>query len=169
MVGFADRRCPACGAVLRERQRACSPKCRAALSRQRRAESLQERDHQVRRLLEAALGLLRDGQEQEEDGAMVIIRTEWREEVKDPQEARLFEALEDERWDWRTLGGLQRSCGMNETEVRQTVAKYPTLMRESRSSTGEPIFTLQRRYLERKGFLTKLLDFMSHQSTSTAI
>jgi predicted nucleic acid-binding Zn ribbon protein len=52
-----SRRCPApgCGRVLEGRQTACSGKCRAMLSRQRQDEARQERDREVRALLEAAL------------------------------------------------------------------------------------------------------------------
>lgn len=54
----SPRRCPACGTALTGRQRACSAKCRAALSRRRRAQAQAERDRQIRDLLKVALALL---------------------------------------------------------------------------------------------------------------
>jgi predicted nucleic acid-binding Zn ribbon protein len=47
--------CPACGKPLRHGQRACSGKCRAALSRQRQEQARQARDQEIRVLLESAL------------------------------------------------------------------------------------------------------------------
>jgi predicted nucleic acid-binding Zn ribbon protein len=59
----SPRTCPGCGADLRARPaaRACSARCRAALSRQRRAESQKRRDQQIRALLADALRLLDEG------------------------------------------------------------------------------------------------------------
>ncbi len=57
--GGAIRICPICNRLLTGRQTsACSDKCRAALSRRRRAEGLCERDRRVCELLEAAVWVL---------------------------------------------------------------------------------------------------------------
>jgi predicted nucleic acid-binding Zn ribbon protein len=56
----SGRECPACGKPISGRQRACSAKCRAALSRQRRADRLKARDREIRGLLEVALKRLED-------------------------------------------------------------------------------------------------------------
>jgi predicted nucleic acid-binding Zn ribbon protein len=53
-----DRRCPVCSDPLRSRQRVCSGRCRAELSRRRQAEARQARDQAVRALLIAALDLV---------------------------------------------------------------------------------------------------------------
>ena len=53
---LASRTCPVCRKVpIHARQEVCSGRCRAARSRQRKAESRQERDADIRALLEAAL------------------------------------------------------------------------------------------------------------------
>ncbi len=52
------RLCPICGKPLRPRQRVCSGRCRAELSRRGQAEARQARDEQVRALLLAALALM---------------------------------------------------------------------------------------------------------------
>ena len=96
------------------------------------------------------------------------METNWRKVVRDdPREGKLFEALEDPRWDWRTVEALQGTCGMTTDELRQSIAKYPILIMESRSRDGKPIFTLRARYHTRKGPFVQLLDFLSNQSTST--
>ena len=62
-----SRRCPVCQTPLtgREAQQVCSGKCRAALSRQKKAErqawkaaERAQRDRRLRELLEEALGVL---------------------------------------------------------------------------------------------------------------
>ena len=56
------RLCPICGNPLRPRQRVCSGRCRAELSRRRQAQLRHARDQQIRELLVAALDLMgKDG------------------------------------------------------------------------------------------------------------
>src|SRR4029453_12470325 len=50
--------CPACGKALTPRQRACSGRCRAALSRRRQDRAREARDQELRQLLEVALRIL---------------------------------------------------------------------------------------------------------------
>ena len=91
---------------------------------------------------------------------------DWRKAVSDPREIRLFEALDDSKFEWRTLKALERESGMSESEVRKTIDKYPDLVRQGRTRSGEPIWTLQERYWNRFGF-TQILDFMSNMATSS--
>jgi predicted nucleic acid-binding Zn ribbon protein len=56
-VVASSRPCPICGTALTGRQQACSGRCRAAKSRQRR----EAREARVRELLERTLGELGDG------------------------------------------------------------------------------------------------------------
>jgi predicted nucleic acid-binding Zn ribbon protein len=57
-VSANDRLCPVCSDLLRPRQRVCSGRCRAELSRLRQVEARQARDRQLRALLLAALDLI---------------------------------------------------------------------------------------------------------------
>ena len=58
---LASRTCPVClKAPIHARQEVCSGRCRAARSRQRKAEARRERDAEIRTLLEAALEKLRE-------------------------------------------------------------------------------------------------------------
>ena len=58
----ASRLCPVCQKVpIHDGQEAYSGRCRAARSRQRKAEARRERDAEIRALLEAALTKLREG------------------------------------------------------------------------------------------------------------
>jgi predicted nucleic acid-binding Zn ribbon protein len=62
LVDSGDRRCPVCQKPLRPRQRACSGRCRAEISRQRKDQARQARERQIQTLLRAALDLM--GQDQ---------------------------------------------------------------------------------------------------------
>ena len=58
---LASRLCPVCRTVpIHFGQEVCSGRCRAARSRQRKAEARRERDAEIRALLEAALTKLRE-------------------------------------------------------------------------------------------------------------
>ena len=59
---LASRLCPVCQKVpIHTRQEVCSARCRAARSRQRKADARRERDAEIRALLEAALEKLQEG------------------------------------------------------------------------------------------------------------
>lgn len=98
----------------------------------------------------------------------MTMSAEWRKMVKDPSEIRVFEALEHERYLWRSMRALEKASGLTEEKIRKILEKYATLVREARSTSGEPIWALQERYLAEKPLGIKILDFMSHQSSSTS-
>jgi predicted nucleic acid-binding Zn ribbon protein len=59
---LASSLCPVCQkAPIHCGQKVCYARCRAARSRQRKAEARRERDAQIRALLEAALEKLQEG------------------------------------------------------------------------------------------------------------
>jgi predicted nucleic acid-binding Zn ribbon protein len=59
---LASRLCPVCQKVLiHAGQQVCTGRCRAARSRQRKAEARRARDGEIRALLEAALEKLQEG------------------------------------------------------------------------------------------------------------
>lgn len=98
-----------------------------------------------------------------------MAETDWRKIVTHPAEIRIFEALEDPQWEWRTLGALSRASGLGEQEVRSILAKYPVLVRKSLlpSEKGEDLYTLQQAYFERKSLLGKSWGFLSSSSSSS--
>jgi len=54
LVAASERECPGCGKTLTGRQKACSGKCRAKLSRQRKTEARQHRNEELRVLVRRA-------------------------------------------------------------------------------------------------------------------
>jgi len=94
----------------------------------------------------------------------------WRDTVTDPREIKIFEALEDPQWEWRTLGALARASALSETEVRGILMKCPALVRRSSipNKSGEELYTLQSRYFARQSPLEKLWTFMSSNTSSSS-
>ncbi len=97
-----------------------------------------------------------------------MIATDWRQVITDPVEMKIFEALEDPRWDWRTLNALSRASGLDDEGTRRVLRKYPVLVRQSEvpGPNGEELYTLQSRYFDRKSFLEKVLTSVSSSSVS---
>jgi hypothetical protein len=83
-----------------------------------------------------------------------MTETNWRKVVTAPEEVKIFEALEDERYEWRTVRALARETELPEEAVRKALAKYPVLVRKaiSLSVTGEDLYTLQSRFFKKQGF-----------------
>ena len=64
MIDYSDRRCETCGGALTGRQeKSCSGRCRAALSRKKKAQGQEERERRVQGLLEEAVRLMAGGGE----------------------------------------------------------------------------------------------------------
>ncbi len=98
----------------------------------------------------------------------MTMNAEWRKMVKESSAIPVFEALEHERYLWRSMRALEEASGLSEEKIRKILEKYTTLVREARSPSGESIWALQERYFAEKPLGIKILDFMSHQSTSTS-
>ncbi len=89
---------------------------------------------------------------------------EWQTAVIDPTDRRVFEALEDPRWDFRTVEGLSKTTGLPETTVRHVLARHPRFIRQSPipDSEGRELFTLisngvglREWYRTTRAFITK--------------
>lgn len=60
----------------------------------------------------------------------------------------VISALEDDRWDWRTLVGVARDTGLPEAEVRKIIdeSRDVVIRSEVPSVAGEPLFTTPRHW-----------------------
>ena len=98
-----------------------------------------------------------------------MFETDWRKVIHDPIETKLFEALENPRWEWRTISALSRSTGLDSEDTRRKLRKYPTLVRQSviPGPSGEDLYTLQSSYFERQSILEKVWTSVSSSSSST--
>ena len=94
---------------------------------------------------------------------------QWKDIVEDPREVSLFQALEDDRWEWRTIEGLAKATGLTVEEVRGVLAKYPQLILTSSvpSPAGDDLYALQHRYYERLNPVQKIWTFVSGSSSTS--
>ena len=71
----------------------------------------------------------------------------WQEIVTDPDERKVFEALEDPQWDFRTVEGMVRTTGLSEEAVQNVIEKFSELVRQSKvpDRKGRDLFTLARK------------------------
>jgi hypothetical protein len=69
----------------------------------------------------------------------------WQETVKDPDEIKVFMALDGPEYTWRTMSAIARQAGLTETRVAQILDKYNlklTRVAESRSVSGSALVGL---------------------------
>jgi hypothetical protein len=82
----------------------------------------------------------------------------------DPREAKLFKALEDRQYLWRTLAALERESGMNESEVIAALWRNSARVIEGSTTTGEKVWALRERYWRES---SSIFNIISSTSTSS--
>jgi len=92
-----------------------------------------------------------------------MIELNWRDVITDEREKKIFEALDDNTWDWRTIRALSKASGLEPDNVLTIISQYPHLIRRSAvpSEKGEELFTLQSRFYQNK----KGWDFLNTSTT----
>ncbi len=56
----------------------------------------------------------------------------WKDTVTDPEEKKVFQALDGPQYTWRTVGGIARQTRLPEARVQEILTKYNlTLTRQS--------------------------------------
>ena len=56
----------------------------------------------------------------------------WKDTVTDPEEKKVFQALDGPQSTWRTIAGIARQTGLPEARVQEILTKYNlTLTRQS--------------------------------------
>jgi len=69
----------------------------------------------------------------------------WQQAVTDPDEIKVFMALDGPNYTWRTIGGIARQTGLSEQAVAQILAKYNlslTRLSETPSISGSALVGL---------------------------
>jgi len=69
----------------------------------------------------------------------------WQKAVTDPDEIKVFMALDGPNYTWRTIGGIARQTGLSEQAVAQILAKYNlslTRLSETPSISGSALVGL---------------------------
>jgi len=70
---------------------------------------------------------------------------DWSKSIHDPDERRVFEALADINWDFRTIDGISKSVNLPAEQVSEILRKYEGgLIRKSKipDAMGRDLFTL---------------------------
>ena len=98
-----------------------------------------------------------------------MFSADWRQTIADPIEIKIFEALENPQWEWRTIAALSKASGLDQESTRRVLQKYPALVRQSAlpGPNGEELYTLQRRHFERQSLLEKVWVSVTSTSSST--
>lgn len=102
--------------------------------------------------------LLRSKKERE-----IVDKKSWQDIIIDPSERKVFEALADRKYVYRTIEGLARSSGLAANEVREIIIKYFNLVRKSPfpDRKGKDLYTLQDKPESAAETLNKLRAFVS--------
>jgi DNA-directed RNA polymerase sigma subunit (sigma70/sigma32) len=69
----------------------------------------------------------------------------WQDTVTDPEEIKVFMALDGARYTWRTMSAIARQTGLSEERVAQILAKYNlrlTRLSETPSLSGSALVGL---------------------------
>ncbi len=92
------------------------------------------------------------------------MKSTWQATVSDPIERKVFEALDDPRWDFRTVQGLAKSTELPEHIVCDVLQRYPQFVRRSPvpDAQGRGLYTLVSKgggfrewYATTRAFITK--------------
>jgi hypothetical protein len=88
----------------------------------------------------------------------------WTEVINNPNERKVFEALADPEWDFRTVDGIRKVSGLPDSEIRSILEKYKgKLIRKSDipGPQGRDIYTLKSDRADTQELLAKLRTFIS--------
>jgi hypothetical protein len=69
----------------------------------------------------------------------------WNSKVTDPDEIKVFMALDGPNYTWRTISGIVRQTGLSEARVMNILGKYNmtlTRLSEMPSASGSPLVGL---------------------------
>lgn len=91
-------------------------------------------------------------------------RNTWDNEVTNPTERQVFQALSNPQWNWRTTSGLARESGLPEISVQSVISKHARLVRKwpYPDQQGQEIISLVSESVsirERLARLRKYLEF----------
>jgi hypothetical protein len=91
------------------------------------------------------------------------MRTSWESSVSDPNERKVFEALSDPEWDFRTIRGISKATGLKEADIDGVLQKYPDLVRRSlvRDEDGNDLFTLASRTPGPQEIVSQIRSFVT--------
>jgi hypothetical protein len=71
---------------------------------------------------------------------------------------KIIRALEDEKWDWRTVEGVAKDAGLSPGAVSYILESDPDTFIRSRvpDKEGRPLYSTRDHYALKRGFLDRL-------------
>jgi hypothetical protein len=87
----------------------------------------------------------------------------WQTLISEPAERKVFDALSDPQWDFRTVHGISKATSLSESEVTAILQKYPDLVRRSlvRDEDGDELFTLASRTPGPQEIVSQIRSFVT--------
>lgn len=87
----------------------------------------------------------------------------WQKRIRDPREYKVFKALADPSWDFRTIRGISESTEIPESEVENILGRYPDLVRKSLipDRKGRELFTLRSRRPKAQELFADIRSFVT--------
>lgn len=87
--------------------------------------------------------------------------------IHNDRNERVLRALQDPRWDFRTIPGIAREANLTEDEVAQALAELGEQIRRSDvpDPSGRALFTLKSRPMPALESLARLRNFLAKSST----
>lgn len=73
----------------------------------------------------------------------------------------VIQALEDDRFDWRTVSGVASDLNITEQEVVGVLNSIPDQIVRASAADGRNVFTTRRHYEKTHGFGDKLLSALA--------
>ena len=91
------------------------------------------------------------------------VKREWEETIRDAKERKVFEALENPKWDFRTVEGLSRSTELTNDDIKIILRKYQDFIRivSIPDRMGRRLYKLKGRSTKRLEVLNTLRVFIS--------
>ena len=75
--------------------------------------------------------------------------------------ASVVQALEDDRYDWRTLGGIVRATGAKNPEIVSLLNSMSNQIVRATAADGQTLFTTRNHYEKTHGFGDRLLSALA--------
>lgn len=78
-----------------------------------------------------------------------------------PLRSAVLQALEDDRYDWRTAKGLAKDLKIDEQEILAVLNSFPDQVVRATSGDGRILFTTRSHYEKTHGFGDRLLSALA--------
>lgn len=88
---------------------------------------------------------------------------DWETFITEPIAHKIFEALSNHKFDFRTINGISKETNLSNSRVKKILLKYPHLVRKSAipDYQGHGLFTLRSKPISSREGLAVVRTFLS--------